>query len=300
MEGPTVTATSLGTLAKKDAFRLLQPSFLAPASVLVPASLRVRVRFNSTVAPGQPQPPPPPVKPPQPPPHAAAQASAASALPSGRTRPSFAVLAPTFLFTHVTLAWALVPPVYLFLRTTNLSNSLLAGPQGAWFLSRQVPDFIPPQLIDAIVGPPPPSSKGREGQGQERRRLTVEELLERLARRAVGIVWSTGRGAYGIYKGARGDVSEQDAIARAAVGEIRGGSKTREDGDTAVDGITNKILGATRKQAQGIAGDISFGQIRDGVAAWVLVKVLFPVRLPVSILLTPRVARALTAFFRRG
>jgi hypothetical protein len=33
------------------------------------------------------------------------------------------------------------------------------------------------------------------------------------------------------------------------------------------------VMGYTRKQAQGVASDIQFGQIRDGVAAWVLVKV---------------------------
>ena len=231
-------------------------------------------------------------------------------------RPSFLVLAPTFIFTHFTLAWALVPPIYLVLRTTNLSNTLLAGPQGAWFLSRQVPTWIPDAVVDNLVGGVPVNER------KASQRPTVEELLERLARRGIRAAYNISTSAFSAFKKGGG---EEDALARAAIRELRGGlGMEKEEVKEKASGYTDKIKGFTRQQAQGAVSEIKFGQVRDAVAAWVLVKVspfscresvsfgmlkpfsspfrpqiLFPVRLPVSLFLTPRVARGLAKFFAK-
>lgn len=217
-------------------------------------------------------------------------AAAAASAASRAWKPSFAILAPTFLFTHVTLAWALVPPVYLFLRTTNLSNTLLAGPQGAWFLSRKVPDWVPDTMVDRLVG-------GLPADGHAVKRPTVEELIERLARRGIRILFNVGNSAFSAFRKGSG---EEDALAKAALRELRGGLglKSEEVRDKA-DGIKEQIKGYTRRQAQGAVSEIQFGQIRDGVAAWVFVKILLPLRIPLSLFLTPKVARGLKRAFSR-
>ena len=252
-------------------------SLIGAPFLLARQSIAARVSPFSrglSTPPSHPPPPPPQsgtIAPPRqgPPPPATGAAAIARSY-----RPSLLALAPTFLFTHVTLAWALVPPVYVLLRSTNLSNTLLAGPQGAWFLSRKVPDWIPDTVIDGLVGGAPPNAVA-SGRQRTEGNLTIEELIERLARRAIRIVWNVGSSAYTGLKGGRG---EEDALARAALRELRGGlgmerQEVKDEVKEKASGVKDKLMGYTRKQAQGVASDIQFGQIRDGVAAWVLVKV---------------------------
>ncbi|UZJ56599.1 hypothetical protein CBS101457_005919 [Exobasidium rhododendri] len=240
--------------------------------------------------------PPPTTKGPPAPSPGAASLTGASNAAARAFKPSFLVLAPTFLFTHVTVAWALIPPVYLLLRSTNLSNTLLAGPQGAWFLSRKAPEWIPDTLIDSLVGGVPANASSSRRAKMENR-PTVEEIIERLARRAVRIFWNVGSTAYSGFKGGAG---EEEALTNAAMRQLRGGlGMEKQEVKEKAGGIKDKVLGYTRKQAQGVAGDIKFGQIRDGVAAWVLVKVLLPLRIPLSLFLTPKVARGLAKLYRK-
>lgn len=221
-------------------------------------------------------------------------------------RPGLLVMLPTFVATHVTLAWALVPPVYLAMRQTQFANTLLAGPQGAWILSRQIPSWIPDVAVDGLVG----RSADAEEATQRTSPLTVEQLLERLARRGAHLAMWLGKSTY---NSVRGTHKEEDELAQDAVRRVGA-----QDADQSVSsGFGQKLVRYTSSQARGAAHDIELGQIRDAVAAWVLVKVrkphqnkgtrtnsslfqiLFPVRLPVAIFLTPRISRALSRAFSR-
>jgi hypothetical protein len=244
--------------------------FKVNAPYLVPQSSLVKPLHPLSRSYASPPPPPPQggtINPPTKAPKSSIKPTteAAAGAISKAWKPSFAILAPTFLFTHVTMAWALVPPVYFFLRTTNLSNTLLAGPQGAWFLSRRVPAFIPDTLVDSLVGGAP--EKGHSSS----QRPTMEELIERLARRGIRIIYNVSRSAFA---GLKGGAGEENALAKAALRELRGGLGVKEEEvrDKA-DGLKDKIRGYTTRQAQSAVSDIQFGQIRDGVAAWVVVKV---------------------------
>lgn len=178
------------------------------------------------------------------------------------------MLVPTFVLTHFTLAWALVPPIYFTLRQTNMGNALLAGPQGAWLLSRRVPEWVPDVVIDGMVGG---SSASREEQHHQ---LTVEQLIERLARRGIRIGWKYASYGGAALKGLRKVTQDEDQLAKEATQKL--GAKEQGEAAMAESQVRNfasSIKGYTTKQARTAADEIEFGQIRDGIAAWVLVKV---------------------------
>ena len=232
----------------------------------------------------------------------AASASAAAAGEAAknavRQKPGFLLLIPTFVFTHFTLGWALVPPIYFTLRQTNISNALLAGPQGAWLLSRKVPDWIPDVVIDGLAGPLPPGQEERQSQ------MTVEQLVERMARRGLQNGWKYakygGNAVQSLRKFASGDAEE---ITQEAMRKIGGTNPDKVKGANEVEaranGIKDRIIGYTKRSARTAADEIDFGQIRDGLAAYILVKILLPIRLPISLFLTPKVARFGMRAFRR-
>lgn len=119
-------------------------------------------------------------------------------------------------------------------------------------------------MVDGLVG-------GVPADGKATQRPTVEELIERLARRGIRIIWNVSRSAASAFK--KGN-EEEDALAKAAMRELRGGLGTKkEEVRDKADGFKDQIKGFTTKQAQGVVSEVKFGQIRDGVAAWVLVKV---------------------------
>lgn len=133
-----------------------------------------------------------------------------------------------------------------------------------------MPDWVPDTLIDGLIGGVPANASS-SSKAKMDRHPTVEELIERLARRAIRIFWNVGSSAYA---GIKGGAGEEDALARAAMRELRGGlGMEKQEVKEEANGLKDRVMGYTRKQAQGVASDIQFGQIRDGVAAWVLVKV---------------------------
>lgn len=229
---------------------------------------------------------------------AAASAAGQAAKTAVRQKPGFLLLIPTFVFTHFTLGWALVPPIYFTLRQTNISNALLAGPQGAWLLSRKVPDWIPDVVIDGLAGPLPPGQEDRYSE------MTVEQLVERMARRGLQNGWKYakygGKAVQSLRKLASGD---QEEITQEAMRKIGGTNADKAKGANEVEaranGIKDRILGYTKQSARSAADEIDFGQIRDGLAAYILVKILLPIRLPISLFLTPKVARFGMRAFRR-
>lgn len=222
---------------------------------------------------------------------AASKAGAAAVADGAKRKFGWLVLAPTFLFTHVTLAWGLVPPVYFILRQTSLANTLLAGPQGAFVLSRRIPQWVPDGLVNPIVGEKQQQLQQLEdGSGGQRskdaasvrRDLTVEDLVERLAQRGVRTAW---RGGSTIFKGLRkakvDSSADEEALARDAVRQIGGGGSSKHKGEGGSSGENSGAASDLSKRIRDYAGrhvrstteDIKLGQIRDGVAAWVLVKV---------------------------
>lgn len=217
---------------------------------------------------------------------------------AARRKPGILLLLPTFVFTHFTLGWALVPPIYFTLRQTNLSNALLAGPQGAWLLSRKVPEWIPDVVIDGLAGPLPAGYEERHPQ------MTVEQLVERMARRGLQNGWKYAKYGGSAVKSLRKLASgDQEEITQEAMRKIGGTNADKAKGANEVEaranGIKDKIVGYTKRSARTAADEIDFGQIRDGLAAYILVKILLPVRLPISLFLTPKVARlGLRAFGR--
>lgn len=122
-------------------------------------------------------------------------------------------------------------------------------------------------MVDNLVGGIPANQRKAAD------RPTVEELLERLARRGIRAAYNISTSAFSAFKKGGG---EEDALARAAIRELRGGlGFEKEEVKEKAGGYKDKIKEFTSKQAQGAVGDIKFGQIRDGVAAWVLVKVSY-------------------------
>ncbi|PWN33392.1 uncharacterized protein FA14DRAFT_61806 [Meira miltonrushii] len=229
---------------------------------------------------------------------AAASAATEAAKTAVRQKPGYLLLIPTFVFTHFTLGWALVPPIYFTLRQTNISNALLAGPQGAWLLSRKVPDWVPDVVIDGLAGPLPPGQEDRHSE------MTVEQLVERMARRGLQNGWKYakygGKAVQSLRKLASGD---QEEITQEAMRKIGGTNADKAKGANEVEaranGIKDRIVGYTKRSARSAADEIDFGQIRDGLAAYILVKILLPIRLPISLFLTPKVARFGMHAFRR-
>jgi hypothetical protein len=193
-------------------------------------------------------------------------------------RPGYVALLSSFAFTHFTLAWALVPPIYLFLRQTNLSNSLLAGPQGAWILSRKVPSWVPDVVVDGLAGAPTPNEAGHK----DSQALTIEQVIERVARRGIRIGWKYGKmGGSALQTLRNRGQNGEDELVDSAMQSL--GLKGKSGGEVAkieepkqsgrFGNIKDTISGYTRRQVKSAADDIQFSQIRDGIAAWVLVKV---------------------------
>ncbi|PWN49806.1 hypothetical protein IE53DRAFT_387951 [Violaceomyces palustris] len=276
--------------------------------------------------------------------------------PAIRARPFLHIF--SFATLHLTLAWALIPPIYTFFRSTGSANALLAGPQVAWILNRPVPDWFPLAMRIKRQG----ADGSVDGFDDDHDgKLTVEDLIEVMARNFAGKAWKASVGAYGQAKGlgelARGGMSlfkkkaevedgkraqEQEEVelervektlTRSAMDLLRGvrekrrkgkegtpvadGSEegsTTESGEAEIRAIEEEMV--TRKERKGWiskslgstvgksalrnAQEIKLTQVRDAIAAYVVVKTLFPLRLPVSLLLTPRFARLLTRIFSRS
>ncbi|KAF7980994.1 hypothetical protein HWV62_5237 [Athelia sp. TMB] len=131
--------------------------------------------------------------------------------------------------------------------------------------------------------------EGKEAEARakakEKKPLLVEDVVEQVVRRAVRTGYNLSLSIYGQAKtrGKDGDEVADDAI-KALEGKGIGGLH-----------ISNLGLGdRVRKTAEGV----SFREILDGAAAYIVVKALFPARLPLSLILTPKVARVLSRVFR--
>ncbi|EPQ29401.1 uncharacterized protein PFL1_03156 [Pseudozyma flocculosa PF-1] len=226
------------------------------------------------------------------------------------------VHASTFLALHVTVAWALVPPIYAFFRSTNTANALLAGPSVSYILAKPIPTWLPASLRGQ--SPSSSSSSASDAPDPTNNQVqTVEDLLELQVRQFVKLLWKGGVGVYSTvnrfkakdqHEGGEGDVTK--GLARSAIAFLRGKAKgTDSDADTTLQQYDEQHEQSRRpgwakgyfgEQARKNAGDIKLGQIRDAVAAYVVVKTLLPLRVPLSLFLTPKVVRLFGRAFRRA
>lgn len=267
-----------------------------------------------------------------------------------RARPFLHVL--SFGLLHQSIAWAALPPLFYFFQTTGAATALLAGPQVAWVLSRPVPHWLATPFVDKRKVHRKGSSPSQSDADAEKRNveaggrlrdvkagitsvvswikdkadisrvsravgeeaevvakakgqkpLLVEDIVEQIIRKAVRTGYTLSRSIYGHARtwGKDGDEVADDAIKAL---EEKGSDRMH---------LSNFGLGdKVRETAEGV----SFREILDGAAAYIVVKVrllvytllhacqsdplqaLFPVRLPLSLFLTPKFARVLSRAFR--
>ncbi|CAD6982068.1 unnamed protein product, partial [Tilletia controversa] len=204
------------------------------------------------------------------------------------------ILAGTsFLITHLGIAWILLPPTYFFLH--NLapggSTAMLAGPQTAWALNRSVPDSIAAAV---------PGFKNWAEQHVQDDGATFEDVIEYMARNASIMAWRGARSTINLFQRGRGDASadsvkkerrQEEEIADEAIRSLKG----QDDGGS--NKVTQNALDkfGFSKRAQDAASEIRFAQIRDAISAYIFVKTIFPLRLPLSLWLAPKLGRVFLA-----
>jgi hypothetical protein len=180
---------------------------------------------------------------------------------------------------HVGLAWALIPPIYLFLNNTNTATSLLAGPQAAYILSRKVPAWVPsPEGRLAVSEKGEVSGKTHAAATDGER--TVEDYIEAVLKSSVATGWKGGKAVLGGAKSLTaqlaslgGDHKPEEAseMVGDALKDVTGGhGSTSAKLKSMAGNAWDSTIG---KRARERADDLKYGQIRDAVAAWVLVKV---------------------------
>ncbi|CEH16169.1 hypothetical protein CBOM_06035 [Ceraceosorus bombacis] len=190
---------------------------------------------------------------------------------------------------HVGISQVLLLPAYWAVHSAGLGNSMLAGPQAAWILSRPLPAW----MANAVgLGSAPSKSPALTEEGQEiqskqeimRRRLerrgrraTVEDLLELEVGKLASGAWGAGGGLIRLIsdfrasaQGPSGTGTDQES--QRAMDELKGRGG---GGDGAGDGAGAKswgtaLGGSISTQARGIAGNIRITQVRDAFAAWVV------------------------------
>ncbi|KAK0548223.1 hypothetical protein OC846_004366 [Tilletia horrida] len=203
-----------------------------------------------------------------------------------RRHPILAV--SSFILTHVGVCWLMVPPTYLFLHyvAPGGTTAMLAGPQTAWLLSYSVPK----SMTGTVPGFRAWSQDHVTGDA------TFEDLLEYFARNASKVAWRGAKSTVNIVStvrsgSARKEEQEEEEIADEAVKSLKGSNGN----------VTRKALDKLgfSKRAQEAASDIRFSQVKDAVAAYVFIKALFPLRLPLSFFLFPKVARAFMSLSKR-
>ncbi|KAK0537511.1 hypothetical protein OC834_000754 [Tilletia horrida] len=197
----------------------------------------------------------------------------------------------SFILTHVGTAWLLLPPTYFVMHnlTPGGATTMLAGPQTAWVLSQSVPSTMASTV--------PGFKKWSQERLTQGRQATFEDLLEYFARNASKMAWRGARSTIGLVSSVRKPSSSQEAreeeeMADEAIRSLKG----KKDADVTKTALDK--LGFSQR-AQNVASDIRFAQVRDAVAAYVFVKTLFPLRLPLSLFLAPKVARGIMRMMRR-
>ncbi|KAE8267913.1 hypothetical protein A4X09_0g4435 [Tilletia walkeri] len=199
----------------------------------------------------------------------------------------------SFVISHLGVAWLLLPPTYFFLHhvAPGGATSMLAGPQTAWALNKHVPDSIATSV-------PGFSSWAEEHvQGDK---ATFEDVIEYMARNASIMAWRGARSTINLVQRGQGDKSGESAkkelkreeeIADEAVKSLKG----KDDGSA--NKVTRNALDkfGFSKRAQDAASEIRFAQIRDAISAYVFVKTLLPLRIPLSLWLAPKLGRVFLA-----
>ncbi|KZP13586.1 hypothetical protein FIBSPDRAFT_869097, partial [Athelia psychrophila] len=227
--------------------------------------------------------------------------SALRGLAALRARPFLHVL--SFGLVHQGIAWAALPPLFYFFQATGAATALLAGPQVAWVLSRPVPDWLPIPFVDkgahrtgrsaggvdrevqeaeargrvsevkagvagALTGwmkgsrDASQEAGGRAGDtGQKQKPLLVEDVVEQIVRRAARAGYTLSKAIYGRAQ-TRG--TDGDAVADAAVNALEG-----KGPGTGRMRLPDFGIGDRVRQT---AGGVSFREIVDGAAAYIVVK----------------------------
>ncbi|PWN98710.1 hypothetical protein FA09DRAFT_329218 [Tilletiopsis washingtonensis] len=222
----------------------------------------------------------------------------------------------TFAGVHVTIAQLALLPAYAVLRYTGLGTSLVAGPQAAYFLARPLPDWACSSL----------GIKEGTTDAGTKRAPTVEDAVEMGLKRVASGAWAGGGAIFRLVGAVKKGKDDPVAMLQQVTDEYkRGKQQGLEQADAAIDEVKEKkslkqsIGGALGGRAQKIAGDVKIGQVRDALGAYVIVKVsaacmqqavgradlslqmLLPLRIPLSLWLTPRFARGMSRVFtRRG
>lgn len=205
-------------------------------------------------------------------------ASAARGFGAFRQRP-FAYLT-SFGALHVGLAWGLVPPLYWVLHSTNSATAMLAGPQAAYVLSRKVPSWVPvPGYKAGLTHKASAGGDETAGETQTGER-TVEDCLEAVVRSSIAAGWTGGKAVLGGAKSLTAQLSqlggvekpeEAGQIVSDALKDVTGGhGKSSAKLKSLAGDAWNSTVG---KGAREHASDLRYAQIRDAVAAWVIVKV---------------------------
>jgi len=221
--------------------------------------------------------------------------TATEKLPRGftllRRHPFLAV--SSLVITHVGIAWLLVPPTYFVMHnlTPGGATSMLAGPTTAWALSQSVP-----RAMQGTI----PGFRGWATENLKGRDPTFEDVLEYFARRASKIAWRGARSTMSLVNKARAadmakrEAAEEEEVADEAVKTLVKGTS---DGAPVARKAMDR-LGFSRR-AQDVASEIRFAQVRDAVAAYIFVKTILPLRIPLSLFLAPKLARTFLTMFRR-
>ncbi|CAO1621101.1 unnamed protein product [Parajaminaea phylloscopi] len=185
---------------------------------------------------------------------------------------------------HTTIAWGLLGPTYLFLSATGLTPLFLAGPQGVTLLKTRIPNLVPNGLVYGL------RDCRASVQGRGNPEPTIEEWMETSIKKAASGTWSAAKNLRSIIARVRG-LSTPEGVES----EVERWAKSLQDkgmprGDEAQD-QKNAGPGPVRAFITNQASGVKVRDLADGVAAWVLIKCLLPLRIPLSLWLTPRVVR---------
>lgn len=242
----------------------------------------------------------------------ATQPAAATSIPpvSFRSHPlRYLCVFPTL---HTTIAWGLLGPTYFFLAATGLTPLFLAGPQGVAVLKTRIPDFVPNGFVYGLRDCR--ASVAARGTQEP----TIEEWMETSIRKAAKGTWFGAKKLRSFITRVRGLNTPEGMTSEverwAKVLEKKGLPDAEDAREPTEPSKSNPLRRYITDQASGV----KVRNLADAVAAWVLVKVscsvrsrarrnlktsltsfhtnsgakcLLPVRIPLSLWLTPKVVR---------
>lgn len=195
-----------------------------------------------------------------------------------------------FAAIHPTFTWACVAPVYFLCHYTNLTTLLMAGPQGVALLHTRIPSYIPEGVLYGLRG-----TRDKHRTQFDTGDPTLEEWMEMAIRKSARWTWTSAKKVRNVVGTVKSAVAGSDGDGWTPKADLETAKRIQKAAMNLQEGGLEGLKGAEaekkpwyRKYAQSQVEDIKFKQVADGVAAWIIVKMLLPIRVPISLWLTPK------------